>query len=88
MLRWRLAPAQLVRTASLRRVAAGGPHALRRAERLWTSLEVPELMGLDLDRYKWRQNQARRTLVLRALRRYNARDFGAVTPRPRARPRT
>ena len=42
-----------------RRLAASGPHAPRRAERLWTSLAVPELLGLDLDRYKWRQNQVR-----------------------------
>ena len=46
------------------RAAASSPAArktsrARRAERLWTSLVVPELMGLDLDLYKWRQNQAR-----------------------------
>lgn len=48
-------------TGALRRCFAARAALTRgRAERLWTSLVVPELMGLDLDRYKWRQDQARR----------------------------
>ena len=51
-------------TGALRRAWPPGARRnsrTRRSERLWTSLVVPELMGLDLDLYKWRQNQARRT---------------------------